>query len=76
MRQQHHRLRQALGVALLALLTPFALAESEYAAAWGPSVGSSVPLLEATDQDGNLQNLETLSRSNGLLFVFNRSVDW
>ena len=50
--------------------------ESAYAAAWGPSVGSQVHLLEAVDQDGKSQTLETLKGTNGLLFVFNRSVDW
>jgi hypothetical protein len=49
---------------------------SEYADAWGPSVGSEVPLLAANDQEGNRQTLDTLKGSNGLLFVFNRSVDW
>lgn len=53
-----------------------ASAESEYAAAWGPSVGTTAPLLEGTDQDGNAHTLATLRGSNGLLFVFNRSVDW
>ena len=57
-------------------LAPFVYAESEYAAAWGPSVGTTAPLLAATDQDGNQQTLDTLKGSNGLLFVFNRSVDW
>ena len=51
-------------------------AESPYAAAWGPSVGSEQPLLQASDQTGSLQSFETLTGSNGLLFVFNRSVDW
>jgi hypothetical protein len=35
-----------------------------------------VPMLAAADQDGNQQTLDTLKGSNGLLFVFNRSVDW
>ena len=68
--------RRLLGAGMLTVLAPFALADSEYAAAWGPSVGSTAPMLSADDQAGNTQNLETLSRSNGLLFVFNRSVDW
>ena len=57
-------------------LSQFASAETEYAAAWGPSVGSTAPMLSALDQDGQHQDLETLKGSNGLLFVFNRSVDW
>jgi hypothetical protein len=57
-------------------MVQLAFAESKYAAAWGPSVGSMVPMLAAADQDGNQQTLDTLKGSNGLLFVFNRSVDW
>ena len=61
---------------LLVTLTQFSYAESDYAASWGPSVGSKVPLMSASDQDGQTQNLDTLMGSKGLLFVFNRSVDW
>ena len=61
---------------LLVTLTQFSYAESDYAASWGPSVGSTVPLMSASDQDGQTQNLDTLMGSKGLLFVFNRSVDW
>ena len=71
-----HGLRQALFAAALAVLTQSAYADSEYASTWGPSVGSKAPVLSAVDQDGNRQNLQSLSGSNGLLFVFNRSVDW
>lgn len=66
----------ALFALLLACTSPFALADSEYAAAWGPSVGSQAPMLSALDQDGNPQDLKSLTGANGLLFVFNRSVDW
>ena len=69
-------LRRTLFAGALAGMSQFAFAESQYAAAWGPSVGATVPLLAAADQDGNEQSLDTLTRSNGLLFVFNRSVDW
>ena len=62
--------------AFLAALAQFSYAESDYAASWGPSVGSTVPLMSARDQNGQTQNLETLMGSKGLLFVFNRSVDW
>ena len=57
-------------------MAQLALADDEYAAAWGPSVGSAAPLLAAEDQDGNQQTLATLAGTNGLLIVFNRSVDW
>ena len=69
-------LRRSLFVGALVAAAQFAYAESDYAAAWGPSVGSTAPMWSALDQDGNEQNLDTLKGSNGLLFVFNRSVDW
>ncbi|MEM6999759.1 MAG: hypothetical protein AAF529_03165 [Pseudomonadota bacterium] len=69
-------LRRTLLAGALAGLAQFAYAESEYAAAWGPSVGADVPMLSALDQNEKPQTLETLKGSNGLLFVFNRSVDW
>ena len=70
------RVHKFVLAALLAVLTQFSHAESDYAAAWGPSVGSTVPLMSASDQNGQTQNLDTLMGSKGLLFVFNRSVDW
>lgn len=68
--------QRAALVALLAAMAQFSFAESDYAAAWGPSVGTTVPLLSASDQNGEAQTLDTLMGSKGLLFVFNRSVDW
>lgn len=68
--------RRTLFATALAGLAQFAYADSEYAAAWGPSVGSTAPQLSALDQDGRPQNLASLKGENGLLFVFNRSVDW
>ena len=70
------KLGRSLITIALATMAHFAYADSEYAAAWGPSVGTTAPLLAANDQEGNQQTLETLIGSNGLLFVFNRSVDW
>lgn len=69
-------IRRIVFVALLAVVAQATVADSEYAAAWGPSVGSTAPLLTASDQNGQVQNLHTLMGSKGLLFVFNRSVDW
>ena len=51
-------------------------ASSSYAVQWGPSIGSTVPMLSALDQDGKQQDLASLKGAKGLLFVFNRSVDW
>lgn len=62
---------------LLAALTVSANAEaSAYAEAWGPSVGSEAPMLQADDHNGTAQSFADLKGPNGLLFVFNRSVDW
>lgn len=69
-------LRRSLFVSVLAGFAQFAYAESEYAANWGPSIGSTAPMLSALDQDGNPQDLNSLKGSGGLLVVFNRSVDW
>ena len=63
-------------ITAMAGLAQLAYADSETAAAWGPSIGTTAPLLSALDQDGKQQNLASLSSTNGLLFVFNRSVDW
>ena len=57
-------------------MAQIALADAEYAAAWGPSLGTTAPLLAAEDQDGTQQTLASLTGTNGLLIVFNRSVDW
>ncbi|NKB98269.1 MAG: hypothetical protein GKR90_07215 [Pseudomonadales bacterium] len=74
-------LLRSLFATALAGFIPIAHADAEYvatqyAASWGPSIGSTAPELSALDQDGNQQNLKSLKGSNGLLFVFNRSVDW
>ena len=69
-------LRRWVIAGALAGMAQLAFADSEYAAAWGPSVGAMAPLLAAADQEGEQQTLDTLKGSNGLLFVFNRSVDW
>jgi hypothetical protein len=77
--ERRHRLRNAAGTLIagvLVCLAPFVTGESDYAAAWGPPVGAMAPLLAAPDQDGRRQSLDTLTGPNGLLVVFNRSVDW
>ncbi len=78
-RYRRHRLRgltRWLLAGALAGLSQLAFANSEYADAWGPSVGTTAPLLAASDQEGTQQTLETLAGPEGLLVVFNRSVDW
>ena len=70
------RFGSLLVAAALAAVTQLAAADADYAAAWGPGVGTTAPLLAAEDQDGMQQTLATLAGANGLLVVFNRSVDW
>ena len=49
---------------------------ADYADKWGPEMGSSSPVLDAPDHRGTIQRLSTLAGENGLLLIFNRSVDW
>ena len=69
-------LLRALGAAALATAVPVTFADAEYASDWGPAVGTAAPMLDALDQDGTQQTLGTLAGGNGLILVFNRSVDW
>jgi len=59
----------------LSLLSPVVLAQDYI---WAPDFpeGATIPLLEAPDQNGNMQNLASLSGSKGLILLFNRSFDW
>ena len=64
-------------LAIFALIvTHLAWANEEHAANWGPKVGATAPMLEAEDQAGKTRTLSSLKGANGLLVVFNRSVDW
>ncbi|MEM9623697.1 MAG: hypothetical protein AAF993_18770 [Pseudomonadota bacterium] len=49
---------------------------ADYAAQWGPAIGSSMPVLQAQDQAGASQNLASLAGEQGLLLFLNRSADW
>ena len=60
---------------MLMVVSQFATAD-DYTTAWGPSVGSEAPVIEALDQSGTQQNTQSLMGAKGLLVVFNRSVDW
>ena len=74
----HRRVWQWLGATLLLpLLAAFSAAgHADYADDWGPVVGSTVPLLDAFDQEGERRTLDDLSGSQGLLLFLNRSADW
>lgn len=62
--------------ATLCLATAVDAAAAEYSAAWGPEVGSRIPVLEAPDQTGRVRRLEDLSGEQGLLLLLSRSADW
>lgn len=72
----HTRLPLSLPVLLLAL--GFSLNSAAQAFDWAPDfpVGASIPLLEAPDQNGRIQTLDTLAGDKGLVLFFNRSFDW
>ena len=57
-------------------IVALAIPGSDYATAWGPGVGSSIPMLAANDQTGAAQDLASLAGEKGLLLVFSRSADW
>ena len=61
---------------LLAFATLNVTADSTYADAWGPSVGSIAPMLQGSNDSGTTLGFADLKGPKGLLFVFNRSVDW
>lgn len=65
-------------VLLYALLMRSGAAAQEGEFVWAPDfpVGSKIPVLEAPDQDGRIQTLDTLTGENGLMLFFSRSFDW
>jgi hypothetical protein len=68
-----------LGARLLPALIFFsacAVTSAQQAIKTGPEVGSTLPAFEARDQDGRLQNLQTILGPKGALLVFYRSADW
>lgn len=68
---------QKQAVAKAANPTPAVAASGDdFASAWGPAVGSNIPMLAANDHTGTAQSLGSLSGDKGLLLVFSRSADW
>ena len=67
-----------LSLSTFILLSAFANSSSAQEFNWAPDlpVGASIPMLEAPDQNGIVQNLASLSGEKGLVLVFNRSFDW
>ena len=80
--QSKHWFLRASGAATL-LVTVLSIAVSlaqpgqdNYADAWGPSLNAPIPLLAASDHNGELQDIASLTGENGLLVLFNRSAVW
>lgn len=70
-------LRNMIGtlVSFTGLSVGVALAD-DYSDSWGPAIGSTLPMLEAPDQSGDMRTLDDLSGKRGLLLFLNRSADW
>ena len=61
---------------VLIFFSACAVTSAQQAIKTGPEVGSTLPALEAPDQNGRLQNLQTILGPKGALLVFYRSADW
>lgn len=59
---------------LFSALTSFAA--DDYSAGWGPQLGATMPVLEASDQSGTARSLSNLAGEQGLLLFMSRSADW
>ena len=42
----------------------------------GPQVGDQVPAFSLSDQNGQIQTLDSVKGSNGTMLLFHRSADW
>ena len=76
-----HALMRICWFALTIVFAPAVLAsevaaEADYNSEWGPAIGSTLPLLEAIDQAGQVRKLDDLAGEQGLLLFLNRSADW
>ncbi len=47
-----------------------------FAQKMGPAIGTSVPAIQATDQNGKTQKLDSLRGPKGTILLFIRSADW
>ncbi len=65
-----------LGLLMIVLLLSHNAVAQDYAGAWGPALGSTLPALEAPDQAGNPRSLDDLAGEQGLLLFLVRSADW
>ena len=61
--------------ALLALMATGLMGQT-FADKLGPAVGTSIPSIEATDQNGKTQSFASVRGPKGALVLFIRSADW
>ena len=61
---------------VLILFSAGAVTLAQQAIKTGPEVGSTLPAFEAPDQNGRVQNLQSILGPKGALLVFYRSADW
>ena len=72
----------SLALAFLAILlsTPLAVAQNEWATrpptSTGPAVGQKIPAFRAPDQNGKMQDFNSIKGPNGAAVYFMRSADW
>jgi len=73
-----HLIHTARTLITLVLLSSLSLSASAQDFDWAPDfpVGASIPVLEAPDQNGEVQTLATLTGEKGIVLVINRSFDW
>ena len=76
LRALHLTCRSARLLPVLIFFSACAVTSAQQAIKTGPEVGSTVPSFEAPDQNGRLQNLQTILGPKGALLVFYRSADW
>lgn len=70
-------IKRFLQISSIALLFSMQLAVAQDFV-WAPDFpeGSTLPVLEAPDQNGNVQTLATLTGEKGIVLMFSRSFDW
>lgn len=51
-------------------------AHADYKDTWSLPVGTEIPPISMSDQNGETQSFESLRGARGLLLFFNRSADW
>ena len=75
-RALHLTRRRARLLPALIFFSACAVTSAQQAIKTGPEVGSTVPAFEAPDQNGRLQNLQSILGPKGALLAFYRSADW